>query len=75
MQKIIEAARRAGVPDALLGYIARNVEIGISPLPSHRPCDYPVPSPDGTGICLLCGWQHAERGPGAIERFSARGAA
>jgi hypothetical protein len=35
--------------------------------PSNEPCGRPLPSIDGTGVCLRCGWQHARRGPGALE--------
>jgi hypothetical protein len=34
---------------------------------SNEPCGHPLPSPNGIGTCLRCGWQHARRGPGALE--------
>jgi hypothetical protein len=37
---------------------------------SNVRCGAPLPSLDGTGVCLRCGWQHARRGPGAVERVA-----
>jgi hypothetical protein len=44
------------------------VRVGLGLAPSNKPCGRPLPSLDGTGTCLRCGWQHARRGPGALER-------
>jgi hypothetical protein len=37
---------------------------------SNVRCGAPLPSLDGTGVCLRCGWQHARRGPGAVENVA-----
>jgi hypothetical protein len=37
---------------------------------SNVRCGAPLPSLAGDGTCLRCGWQHARRGPGAIERVA-----
>jgi hypothetical protein len=38
--------------------------------PENEPCGRPLPALDGTGVCLRCGWQHARRAPGGVERVA-----